>query len=202
MTAISPWRIANVMLSRNDGGLERMALHQARGLVVCGHQVTTFLHPQSAVRPLAERFGLVVETFSHKSRWNPLVPRLLWRRIKRIGADLVLTHGNRATELASTTTARHRPVIGVAHSTWFKSRPGLAGIVSLTQENLRHWQQQGATSAFAPNFLADALPVVPPRPLRQPPVIGALGRFVAKKGSTTCCRLQRSCRKPAAISAW
>jgi glycosyltransferase involved in cell wall biosynthesis len=35
--------------------------------------------------------------------------------------------------------------------------------------------------AFVPNFLTET-PLVPSRPLRRPPVIGAMGRLVAKKG--------------------
>jgi hypothetical protein len=33
------------MLSRGDGGVERIALHQAKGLVLAGQRVTTLLNP-------------------------------------------------------------------------------------------------------------------------------------------------------------
>lgn len=175
-------RVVNIMLSRRDGGLERMALHQAKGLAQCGHPVTTLLHPEAAVWPLARRLGLAAEAFGWTSRWNPLAGRLLGRRIDRLGADLVLVHGNRAMQLACRAARRRWPVVAVAHSTWTKPQPGLGGVVSLTPDGVEQWRRRGIASAFAPNFLADDLPPVPPRPLRQPPVIGGLGRLVAKKG--------------------
>lgn len=172
--------ILNLMLSRGDGGVERMALHHAKGLILAGQRVTTLLHPQAKTWALARRMGLQVESMS-SSRLNPFLPRTLRRRIAQMDVDLVLAHGNRATYMAARAVSGQKPVVAVAHSTWLRIYPGVTGVVCLTPASLDRLKTKTEGVALSPNFLTET-PVDPPRRLRQPPTIGAMARLVAKKG--------------------
>ena len=176
----APIHILNIMLSRGDGGLERMALHHAKGLVLAGQRVTTLLHPKAKMWALARHMGLQAEALT-SSRLNPFWPWVLRRRIAGLAADLVLAQGNRATYMAARAIGRRRPIVAVAHSTWLRLHPGVSGVVCLTPASLQRWKAHARAVAFSPNFLTET-PLVLPRPLRRPPVIGAMGRLVAKKG--------------------
>jgi glycosyltransferase involved in cell wall biosynthesis len=157
-----------------------MALHHAKGLVLAGQRVTTLLHPQAKTWALARRMGLEVESMS-SSRLNPFLPWLLRRRIAQMNVDLVLAQGNRAAYMATRAVGGQKPVVAVAHSTWLRNYPGVTGVVCLTPASRDRLKTTTEGVAFSPNFLTET-PVDPPRLLRQPPTIGAMGRLVAKKG--------------------
>jgi glycosyltransferase involved in cell wall biosynthesis len=98
---------------------------------------------------------------------------------------MVLCHGNRAIGLALRGLSGEIPVIGVAHNYHIKKRfPRCDAVFCITRdlvEEMIHLDMRRDRLFYIPNMVRIAF--VPRRTeLRSPPVIGTMGRFVAKKG--------------------
>jgi len=177
-------RVFNLMLAKDRGGVEFMAVRYHEALAAEGYEVTSFGHPRGVLaeglrpadfRPLVARFD-----------YDPLsVLRLgLWTR--RLKPALMLTHGGRAGGL-SLLAAGGRRTVQVMHNQFFKSYTrGVRAGLCVSRSVL-----QAARTAYpdlklyeTTNFThLEARPVKRPPP--GPPVIGALGRLHEQKAFDT-----------------
>ena len=187
MSGRGPRRIAVVMLSRGLGGLEQSFLDYVAALDHRGWSILAVHHP--AWPRAAELAGLGVDRTGIASlgEWDPLAARRL-RRVLEHDATAVITIGRRATTLVRRALeGRAGPAqLAVTPNYSFKGLIGLPMVIATTRDiraALIRAGQPDDRISVVPNLIR--MPQTrPERPVPFPPVptIGALGRFVAKKG--------------------
>ena len=119
---IVPFTILHTESSGGLGGQEFRTLAEARGMAARGHRVILAVRPDSALRPLAEQAGLLVEPLVFaRSRFGPLVVECV-RLISRHAPDIVNTHGSIDSWTASI-AARLSPVRPIIVRTRHKVTP-------------------------------------------------------------------------------
>jgi glycosyltransferase involved in cell wall biosynthesis len=174
-------RIVNAMFGRGRGGLEKVFIDYCEALTRAGHEVRALIHPHAAIRPVLEARQMPFDTLGNGGAWDPVAMLRLHLRLKNLAPEITIAHGNRAISLLKGAAAR--PLIGVAANYTLKC-DGLDGIFCATQDLVRHCRGRGAAAeriSLIPHAV-DA-PAAPPQRIRhQPPVVGAMGRFVGKKG--------------------
>jgi glycosyltransferase involved in cell wall biosynthesis len=174
-------RILNVMLGRGLGGLEQALLDYAVALTGCGHEVHTLIHPDAALRPALEARGMALHSLPHAGAWDPLAATRLRLLLRRLRPDISIAHGNRAVSLLRLAGAA--PVGAVLGNYKIKCG-GLAAAFCPTLDLRRHAVEQGlpGSCAYHIPYMVEVPPAPPQQTARVPPVIGTMGRFVAKKG--------------------
>jgi glycosyltransferase involved in cell wall biosynthesis len=174
-------RIVNAMFGRGSGGLEQVFLDYGEALALAGYEVLALIHPDAAIRPALERRRVPFHALGNRGAWDPVAMLRLRSWLRQHAPDAAFAHGNRAISLLKGAGAR--PLVGVAANYTLKGA-GLQGILCATDDLARHCRERGFAGALisvVPHMVA--APADPPRRIwRQPPVIGAMGRFVAKKG--------------------
>lgn len=168
-------RILNVMFSRGLGGIEQSFADYSRVLLGRGHEVISCIQPRASIYAALQQN---IATLRNYGQWDLLAA---WR-LKKIEADIIIAHGNRAAVLARGARA---PVVGVVHNYSFRRMIGLGALFTITsnlKEKVIAAGQPEHTVFHIPNMIE--LPSMPPKPrdFRSPPIIGAMGRFVKKKG--------------------
>jgi glycosyltransferase involved in cell wall biosynthesis len=177
----SPLRIVNVMLGGGLGGLEQVMLDYADALSVFGHHVHAVVRPDAAVRAALEKRPGTVHALPHLGAWDLIAATRLRRLLQRVQPDLSIAHGNRAMSLLRLAGAD--PLVAVLPNYKMRCR-GATAIFYPTLDLKRFAQSQNAGEDRL-HHIPNMVNVPPPPPQRvnhEPPVIGAMGRFVAKKG--------------------
>lgn len=174
--------ILNLMLGKRRGGLEQAALDYAEALQHAGHQGLTITSPGAWV---ATALGaLPQQSLRNAGAWDPLAAWNLRRLAKAHGATAIVCHGNRALGLALRALKGRVPVIATAHNYKTKRFVEADAAFCITQQAVEHLADLGMPREklfFMPNMVR--LPVKYRAATRhEPPVIGSMGRFVAKKG--------------------
>lgn len=179
MTRLS---IANVMLGCNLGGIEQAAIDYSIALKLAGHDVCMVIHPQAAIKGLLETSGIPFLMLKDFGAWDIFASIKLRMMLKKMKADISIAHGNRALSLLKRATSGKK-LIAVAHN--YNIRLNNAKIVFCpTKDLIRHAKSLGIprTNIYhIPNMVRTNLPFTQ-RERKSLPVIGAMGRFVEKKG--------------------
>lgn len=182
----APLRVVNAMLGRRLGGLEQVLLDYGDALTLAGHEVHAVIHPDAAIRGALEARGAAWHPLPHFGAWDLLAAARLRSLLRTLRPDAAFAHGNRAVTLllrAGLGRAGAPPLIGVLPNYKMHCR-GLTAVCHSTQDLKRYALGQGVAEAclyHIPNMVrVPAAP--PPRRMHAPPVIGAMGRMVAKKG--------------------
>jgi glycosyltransferase involved in cell wall biosynthesis len=105
--------------------------------------------------------------------------------LRALRPDVVIAHGNRAIHLVKPAVARVAPFIAVNHSINVRRTIGADFVIAINDD-----MRSRLIAAGQPEdrvfklFNMVRRPPRPPRPapLKSPPVVAAMGRFVAKKG--------------------
>jgi glycosyltransferase involved in cell wall biosynthesis len=179
--ATSPLRIVNAMLGRGLGGLEQALLDYGDALSRLGHEVHAVIHPDAAIRPALVARGMIWHGLPHRGSWDVIAAIRLRLLLQRLHADVCIAHGNRAMSLLRQAGAN--PLIAVLPNYKMRCRSA-AAVFYPTLDLRRHAQSQGVqdTCLYHIPSMVGVPPTPPSRVRRQPPVIGAMGRFVPKKG--------------------
>lgn len=174
-------RVFNIMLAKDRGGVESMAVHYHEALAAQGYQVTSFGHPKGVLAEAAPRaeFRPLIARFDY----DPLAAVRLKGWLTRRTPALVLTHGGRAGGV-SLIAAGGRRTVQVMHNQFFKSytRHMRAGIC------VSRSVMDAARTAYPdlPLYETTNFTHLEPRPVKSAPegtpVIGALGRLHEQKG--------------------
>jgi glycosyltransferase involved in cell wall biosynthesis len=173
-------RIVNAMFGRGRGGLEQVFLDYCEALLAGGHEVVALIHPDAAIRPTLERQRVTFHAIGNRNAWDPVATLRLRSWLKYTAPDATLAHGNRAISLLK--LAGTTPLLGVAANYTVKGG-GLDAVLCPTQDLARHCRARGFVGAISVVPHAVSAPSSPPsRDWHDPPVIGAMGRFVEKKG--------------------
>ncbi|MBN8530817.1 MAG: glycosyltransferase [Alphaproteobacteria bacterium] len=176
--------ILNLMLGKGLGGIEQAALDVALALSrhAEGAKVVSVLDPQAAVR--GKFAGLEVRSLPNLGWWDPIAAWKLASILKQEKPDAVICHGNRALLLAARAAKGRWPVVAVAHNYQLRHVHRAFAGFGITRDLVGKLAEEGIPKErcfHVPNMIA--LEGAPARgQMRQPPVIGVMGRFVAKKG--------------------
>ncbi len=188
-TDLAPPAVACIMLSAGRGGLEQSLLDYCEALLLERHPVHALTHPRAAIRPALQRLPLAsLATLRNANEWDPLAVRRLRGWLHERAPAMALTIGRRASAL--TRRARRRlpalPQVGVTPNYSVRPLIGLDHVLATTsdlRQALLAAGQPAERITLVPNLVRVPPAVAPPAAAQgAPPIIGALGRFVAKKG--------------------
>ncbi len=177
-------RIVNVMFAKTGGGIEQAFVDYCEGLRDRGHEVTAITAPNAwAIAQLRER-GINTKTLWNINEYDVIASFRLGRVIKSLNADVVIAHANRAFGLTRRAIKNHVPLVGVVQNYSTRRYGAADAVFTTTNDLISTLEKQGIPAGdiyHIPNMVeCRELPHRPTR--RNPPVIGTLGRFVAKKG--------------------
>lgn len=181
--------ILNAMFGKGLGGIEQAFVDYARAMRLAGHEVLSFTHPDAAIIPTLEHHGLAMETCRNFGGWDVFAMVRLRARIRYLRPDAIVCHGNRAISLLARAADRMCPVIGVAHNYSIRRFGRLDAAFAITRDlvgKLEKTRLRNDRIFHVPNMIdiPDGIAFTP-RHHHAPPVIGSMGRFVAKKGFDT-----------------
>ncbi len=170
-------RIINVMFGRNLGGIEQAFLDYCTALELAGHDVLNVAHSKAAIIPHIKGEFYHLRNFGQYDFFAILKLRKL---IEKYQPDAIICHGNRAISLMSKAAKNICPVIGVAHNYNIKRLAKLDAAFTITKDLQ---DRVMARKVFhIPNMVNVPQSIMLPQEHETPIVIGAMGRFVKKKG--------------------
>ncbi len=177
-------RIANIMFSKGGGGIEKAFVDYSEGLRDLGHEVISITDPAAMVNAELAELKLNVKSVGNLGEWDILAARNLRKLLLGLKVDAVIANANRAFGLSCKAIKGKIPLIGVVQN-YSTSRYNVADAVFTTTHDLINTLiLQGIDKDrifHVPNMIkCTELPHRKPR--NNPPVIGTMGRFVAKKG--------------------
>lgn len=175
-------KVVNAMFGCGLGGIEQALVDYCEALRLRGHEPVAIVHPEAEVRTALKLRAIPFYTLSNAGAWDPIAIFRLKGLIERIAPDVCIAHGNRAVSLLSRAVPKRR-IVGAMHN--YKINFGKLRFVFYPTQDLLHHvnkgEMEGKELYHVPNLVR--LPEeIPERKWRDPPVIGAMGRFVAKKG--------------------
>lgn len=176
------------MLSGGQGGLEQSMLDYCGALATEGHRVMAITHPDWPGLEGLGRLPVQVADCRTLGEWDPLAVLRLKKLLRLARSDIVLTIGRRASGLTRRALSGvfNLPQVAVTPNYSFDQLIGLDHVLATTAHLRRSLIAAGQPAdrvTVVPNMVQVpeyAAPVAP-EPVELP-VIGALGRFVPKKG--------------------
>jgi glycosyltransferase involved in cell wall biosynthesis len=176
--------IVNIMFARGGGGIEQAFVDYCEGLRDRGHQVTAIVYPGAVVHHQLLQLSIPVITLRNFSEWDFFAAFRLHGHLLRLKPDAIIAHANRAWSLTSWANGDRFPLIGVAQNYHTRRFTKAKATFTTTRDLVNHLVQQGVAEDrvfHIPNMIR--CHELPQRNIRNsPPVIGTMGRFVAKKG--------------------
>lgn len=179
--------VINVMLSRGLGGIEQVFVDYLAAFDKLGHKSIGIVSKLSQIRSAIPR-NIKVKSVFNFGEWDVLSAMMIKRIVSKYKPDLIITHGRRATKLVKYYAAAC-PVVGVAHNYSLEHLLNLDGIFAITKDlesclvergydrkKIHHIPNMIDTSAERTFSSSSSVK------LKGVPVIGAMGRFVKKKG--------------------
>ncbi len=169
------------MLGKRRGGLEQASLDYAEAMAVASIPALTIISPNAWIEA-----PLVAANLAHQSlvnyRFDPIAPLRLRHVVKKTGARALLCHGNRALSLALRAVKGRVPVIAVAHNYSIRRFGRANHCIAITEHLQDYLSEFGITHiSLIPN-MTRSHSTTTRTAFGNPPVIGAMGRLVAKKG--------------------
>lgn len=176
--------IVNMMFARGGGGIEQAFVDYCEGLKKRGHQVTAIIYPGALVHAQLIRLSVSVVTLRNFNEWDIFAVWRLRRKLNEIRPDVIIAHANRAYVIGNRANAGVFPLVAVAHNYSTSRFAKTKALFTTTNDLTQHLIAQGVPSDrihLIPNMVrCHGLPHRGDR--NNPPVIGSMGRFVAKKG--------------------
>lgn len=177
-------RVLNVMLGAGRGGIEQASLDYARALSGQGIEVFSVLAPGAAIAPAFAKAGQAFGSLRNFGPWDWFARHRLHRLWRANGACVALAHGNRALSLLA---GGPGPTVYVIHNYKLQHLNLADAAIGVTPALAARAVEAGMPSArvLALSNMLENIPPLAARNAGHPPMIGALGRFVAKKGFAT-----------------
>ncbi len=176
--------VLNLMLGRKRGGLEQAAIDYAEALAHAGIGALTITSPGAHITPELEAIKAPHIALPNAGGWDPCAAQRLRRIAQQQRARAVICHGNRALRIARRALGGRIPVIAVAHNYRTKRFASADAIFCITTHARDTLAESGIAKKkllLMPNMVRLPL-ALPERRRHTPPVIGTLGRFIARKG--------------------
>lgn len=179
-------RICNVMLGKGLGGIEQAFLDYTEALLGAGHFVGVVTHPKAAVNAALDGMDVSQTTLPNLGVWDPAAPKKLSTFVRALRADVVIAHGNRAIAFAGKGLKGEVPVVAVAHNYHFQYLHLADAVFALTRDMQEAAHRETGIAPerihLMPNMIRMEGGGFVRRTWGDTPVIGAMGRFVPKKG--------------------
>lgn len=175
-------KVCNAMLSKGMGGIEQAFLDYSQMLRLRGMSVVSIVRSGSKVAKGAESPCYEVHNFC---KFDPFTILNLKRILKKESPHLIITHGTRAASLFQK-AAGEIPVISLCHNHSYRALLKSNFIIAVSE----HLRDEVICGGYDANNIVTIPNMVTVEPhlqftapqLRPVPVIGAIGRFVKKKG--------------------
>ncbi len=167
------------------GGLEQVFVDYSEVLASRGCAMTNIVVPAALSASPLRALGQHVVEIGNLGQWDRLAVFRLRRALLDAKPDAVIAHGNRAIRLMRPAAKGIAPVVAVNHSINVKGAIGADFVIAINDDMRARLIAAGQPEArVAKLFNMIRRPAALPAPAapRSPPVIGAMGRFVAKKG--------------------
>ena len=183
-------RIANIMISKIQGGVEQAFLDYNEALLYAGHEVLAVTAAKAAViAELARTHGANLRTSSFSfSRLNCFLSAKLYRCLADFSPDIIITHSKKIIPLLRRLADRLGvPLVAVAHNAKYKLIDRADAIFSITAAQCSVFIAGGYPEDkifVVPNLNKSKKLFVARRP-HNPPVIGTMGRFDPMKDFQT-----------------
>jgi len=170
------------MLSKKGGGIEQSMVDYCLALSLFGHQAIAITPPRAWVNNIlpddTEKYHL-----KNWGAWDIFAALKLRKILLRTKPDIIITHTNRALTLTLKAIKGKIPIIAVAHNYKIKQFIKADAVFTITQDLAGKVADLGVKSQkifHIPNMIKASEPTH--KEPHNPLVIGALGRFVHKKG--------------------
>lgn len=176
--------IANIMLGRGLGGLEQAFLDYDETLRYAGYTPCPIMAHGAQSLQRARSSGLEPHLLKQYGAWDIFAARRLRTLLLKHKVEAVIAHGNRALVLAHRAVGGRIPIITVSHNYNLQHAHKADAMLATTHDLAQHSVLAGLSNDkifLLPNMVR--LPDAAPRThIHTPPVIGAMGRMVPKKG--------------------
>jgi glycosyltransferase involved in cell wall biosynthesis len=203
-------RVVNLMLGSGRGGLEQAAVDYAEALASRGVEVLSVTAPDAWANDGLDAAGLPRRSLASGGLLDFGAPGRFQQLVVPFQPARILCHGNRALKLASAARLKQGlprcRVVGITHNYSLRHMARADHVLALTDDLARAVAAQGLPGdrvhrivnlVRAPAQLPAARGV-----WRDPPVIGSMGRLVAKKGyEVLLAALASLCGRGAAFQA-
>ncbi|MEZ5691605.1 MAG: glycosyltransferase family 4 protein [Rickettsiales bacterium] len=177
-------RIVNIMFSKGGGGIEKAFVDYCEGLKELGNDVFAVTVPSAMVNDELMELGIETHSINNLGEWDIFAAGSLRKLITSLQADIVIAHANRAFGLARKAIKGKIPLVGVVQNYNTRRYNEADGVFTTTRDLINTLVAQGIDENIIfhiPNMIKCL--ELPHRSERNnPPVIGTVGRFVAKKG--------------------
>lgn len=169
------------MMSRELGGIQQAYIDYSEALLAQNHQVINIASTKAQINSKLSP----THNLPNLAPWCFLSKIYLSILIKKYKPDIIICHGNRAINFAcGSIRPNNTKIIGVSHNYSFKKLKKCDFIITLSEalrENLIKNNVSQDKLFNLPNMVRVEKPYAS-APFRDPVTIGALGRFVKKKG--------------------
>jgi len=177
-------RIANIMFSKGGGGIEKAFVDYCEGLRDLGYQSVAITAAGAMVNSELSELKIETHSISNMGEWDIFAVMRLRKLLLELKIDVVIAHANRAFGLSRKAIKGKVPLVGVVQN-YNTSRYNAADMVfTTTYDLIDTLAKQGIPKEnifHIPNMVKCG--ELPHRGQRNsPPIIGTMGRFVAKKG--------------------
>ena len=180
-----PLKVVNAMFGAKLGGLEQVFVDYSEALALRGHEPVNFVVPGALSAPALRALGQRVVEIGNFNQWDPLAVWRLRRALAALRPDAVIAQGNRAIHLMRRAARGRAPLIAVTHNVNVRPAVGADFAIAINEDMRTRLIAAGQPAARVEklfNMIRRPARPTPPAPPRDPPVIGAMGRLVEKKG--------------------
>jgi glycosyltransferase involved in cell wall biosynthesis len=167
------------------GGLEQAFVDYSEALSARGHEVLHLVAPRAMVIRRLEGLGFPYFETPNFNHYDVFAMWRIRRRLRSLSPDVVIAHGNRAINLVKPAAKSIAPLIAVNHSIKVGRTVGADFAIAINEDMRRRLIEAGQPEARVFkvfNMIRPPARTPPVKALSSPPVIGAMGRFVPKKG--------------------
>jgi len=182
-------RIANVMSSKDLGGVEQAFLDYNEALDLEENQVFAFYNKRGKIKNKLKKLKNV--TYLPSTFFKPtfLLFPFYWLAIKSIKPDIILVHSKKVLPMFSFIGKLEKiPVVAVCHNEKTKVIDRADYIFSITQYQKEVFIENGFDKDrifVIPNMMTEKKDYKEFKDFSNPPVFGIIGRFDPMKGFTT-----------------
>lgn len=178
--------IINAMFSKGLGGIEQCFVDYAEALSKQGHKVTCLVQPDAAILPALEAVkNIDIVKIANHGQWDMFAKLRIRRALRKRTPDVIISHGNRALRLMK---KRPCPLVMVTHNYHLSSITEADAAIAITEDLKKAAIEHGMDEEnilCAPNMIRPIKGAKERTASHTPPVIGAMGRLVRKKGFET-----------------
>jgi glycosyltransferase involved in cell wall biosynthesis len=178
----SQLKVMNVMLSRQLGGIEQAFLNYDHALKKNHCDILNIVSTQAKIASYLPSDSKILSILN-LNRYDIFSIFHLKMIISRYQPHAIIAHGNRSMQMCYYAKNSQIPLIGIAHNYNIKLLRKCDHIIALTTHLQKHLLQSNLSEdiiTLIPNMIEIEDHNIIER--RKPIIIGAMGRFVLKKG--------------------